>query len=129
MKATMLAMLPPLTRIPSHLPGSPMNSESQRMHSFSISVAIGDSAQAPQFGFTAAASSSASAPTGAADDVMYPQNRGLPLWVDCSKKVFLNFSITGPMSVPFSGILSAPSFLRIASGKSGEAVAAVGRCS
>jgi hypothetical protein len=47
-----------------------MNFESQRMVSFSISVAIGESAQAPQFGFTAAASISASAPTGAADDVM-----------------------------------------------------------
>src|SRR5207237_9795513 len=86
MKATMLAMLPPLTTMPSHLPGSPMNCDSQRMHSFSTSVAIGDSAHAPQFGFTAAASRSASAPTGAPDEVIYPQKRGLPLCVECSKK-------------------------------------------
>ena len=47
-----------------------MNSDSQRIVSFSISVATGERAHAPQFGFTAAASMSASAPIGAADDVM-----------------------------------------------------------
>jgi len=47
-----------------------MNCVSQRMDSFSISVAIGDSAHAPTFGLTAAARRSASALTGAADDVM-----------------------------------------------------------
>ena len=70
MKATMFAMLPPLTTMPSHLPGKLMNSVSQRIDSFSISVAMGDNAQAPQLGLTAAARRSASAPIGAADDVM-----------------------------------------------------------
>jgi hypothetical protein len=40
------------------------------MDSFSISVAMGESAHAPQLGLTAAARRSASAPMGAADDVM-----------------------------------------------------------
>src|SRR5438309_12085798 len=99
MNGTMFAMLPPLTRTPVHLPGRPRNSESQRMHSFSISVAIGESAHAPQFGFTDAASNSASALIGAADGVIYPKKRGLPLWVEYSKNFSLNFLITGPMSV------------------------------
>jgi hypothetical protein len=36
----------------------------------SISLAIGESIQAPQFGLTAEASRSPSAPSGAAEDVM-----------------------------------------------------------
>jgi hypothetical protein len=69
-KPTMLAMLPPLTSTPSHLPGRSMNWASQRIYSFSISEAMGESAHAPTFGLTADARRSANAPIGAADDVM-----------------------------------------------------------
>ena len=50
--------------------GMPSSSAIQRTHWPSISVAIGESCQAPTFGFTAAASRSASAPIGAAEEVM-----------------------------------------------------------
>ena len=63
-------MLPPLTSSPSLPAGSPSSSAIQRTDWPSISEAIGESCQAPTFGFTAAASRSASAPIGAADEVM-----------------------------------------------------------
>jgi hypothetical protein len=47
-----------------------MNCASQRMDSFSISVAIGDRAHAPQLGLTEAARRSANALMGDADEVM-----------------------------------------------------------
>jgi len=63
-------MLPPLTMMPPHGAPNPTSSASQRTACASISVATGANAQLPTFGLTAAASKSASAPSGAADAVM-----------------------------------------------------------
>ena len=67
---TKFAMFPPLTRSPSVAGGIPRSSAIQRTHWPSISEAIGESCQPPTFGFTAEARRSASAPIGAAEDVM-----------------------------------------------------------
>ena len=66
----MFAMLPPLTNRPPHDAGKPMNSATHRTACRSISVAAGDSDQAPTFGLIAAASMSPRMPIGAADAVM-----------------------------------------------------------
>ena len=68
-KATRFAMLPPLTRSPPPA-ANPTSSASQRTVCPSISLARGDSSHPPTFGFTAEAKRSASAPSGAADEVM-----------------------------------------------------------
>ena len=57
----------------------PTRSATQRTVCASISDATGESSHPPTLGFTAAASRSASMPIGAADEVMYPMNRGWPL--------------------------------------------------
>ena len=75
-------MLPPLTMIPPQFVGNPTSSAIQRTVCRSISVPAGESANEPRLGFTDAASMSARAPIGAADDVMYPKNRGCPLNVE-----------------------------------------------
>ena len=62
-------MFPPLTRRPPPA-GNPISSAIQRTVCASISVASGESPNEPTFGFTVAASRSASAPIGAADEVM-----------------------------------------------------------
>ena len=69
-KQTKLAMLPPLTSSPPQSPDSPTSSATQRTVCASISDAIGESSHPPTLGFTVAASRSASAPIGAADEVM-----------------------------------------------------------
>ena len=69
-------MLPPLTSNPPQSLGYPTISATQRTASASISEAIGDSSQPPTLGLIAAASKSANAPIGAADEVIYPMNRG-----------------------------------------------------
>ena len=67
---TMLAMLPPLTSRPPLACGAPTSSPIHATVCSSMSVAIGDRPHEPQLGFTVAASSSASEPSGAADEVM-----------------------------------------------------------
>ena len=56
-----------------------MSSAIHRTVCDSISVAAGDSVQAPTFGFTAAARKSPRMPIGAGGAVMYPKKRGCPL--------------------------------------------------
>ncbi len=68
--ATMLAMLPPLTNSPPHPGGYPTSSAIHAIACRSISVATGESDQAPTLGFTAAASRSARIPSGAGDEVI-----------------------------------------------------------
>ncbi len=69
-KPTMFAMLPPLTSRPPVPRAHPTSSAIHATVCSSMSVAIGDRPHEPQFGFTVAASSSASEPSGAADEVM-----------------------------------------------------------
>jgi hypothetical protein len=63
-------MLPPLTNSPPQSAGYPISSAIQRTAWDSISVAIGDSVQAPTFALTDAASNSARMPIGAGDEVI-----------------------------------------------------------
>jgi hypothetical protein len=70
MKHTRFATLPPLTMMPPESLGNPISSATHRTVCRSISVATGDNAHAPQFALSDAASMSASAPIGDADDVM-----------------------------------------------------------
>ena len=72
-------MLPPLTSRPPQFCGYPMNSAIQRIVCPSISLAAGESFQAPALGLTTAAIRSPNAPMGVALEVMYPKNRGMPV--------------------------------------------------
>ena len=96
-------MLPPLTRSPPLSAGKPTSSAIQRTVWASISLATGESGQPPRFGLTAAASRSASAPMGAADDVMYPQKRGWPLKSEWSNEKPGGFCQELPRVAPACG--------------------------
>lgn len=70
---------------------------------FSISVAIGLKICAPTFGFIDAASKSAKAPIGEADEVIYPKNLGCPFnneWFSIKSVTLVISSVAG---IPFSG--------------------------
>ncbi len=69
----------------------------------SISVAAGDSVQAPTFALRAAARKSPRMPIGAGGAVTYPKKRGWALNSECSKSRRAVRSSSGPASAPDSG--------------------------
>src|SRR3990172_251846 len=90
-----------------------MSSAIQRIVCASISLATGESTQAPTFGLTADAMRSPSMPSGAGEEVMYPQNLGWPLNSDSSNSSLVVARSSGPGAIPRWGSFPVPSNFRM----------------